>query len=121
MLEIIELNGTNLELTEDLKKYITKKVTRLDKFLPRHARKSATARVLLTDGKGKKVSSTCEVILEVPNDTIVAKETTKNMFSSVDVVERKLANQLRKYKALHSNDRGRRAIRRFLGKAKRSR
>ena len=76
------------------------KVGKLDKYLPGHARKSVTADVKLRQvnrDHGNKYEA--EVILHVPEKTIVAKDTTMNMMAAVDIVEAKLVAQLRKYKA----------------------
>ena len=39
-----------------------------------------------------------EVILKVPEKTIIAKDSTMNMHAAIDIVEAKLIAQLRKYK-----------------------
>lgn len=108
MIQKMEINGIHTELGDDIKKYITKKIGRLDKYMPRNARESAHAEVKLKNvSKGKKNQYTCEVILHLPHDVITTKETTMNMFAAVDIVETKLKNQLKKYKDTHSVLRGR--------------
>lgn len=119
MIERIEISGVRVDVDQDIKKYIHKKIGRLDRLMPRHARKSAHAKVVLSETKGKLKKPTCEVVLELPSKTLTAKEAAVNMFSSVDVVEAKLANQIRKYKDTHSPSRARRTVRKFLGKARR--
>lgn len=102
MIAKIDTSGINLELGDDIKKYIDRKIGRLDKYMPRHARKSAhaTAKLRETNNRlGNKYE--CEVILHVPGGPIQAKESTLNMFAAVDIVEAKLRNQLVKYKAAH--------------------
>ena len=42
-----------------------------------------------------------EIILNVPDKHITAKDSTVNMLAAVDIVEHKLANQLKKYKDTH--------------------
>lgn len=107
MIEKMEINAIHTELNEDLHKYITKKIGRLDKYIPRHARESAHAEVKLKGSKkDKKNQYTCEVILHLPQTTITTKETTLNMFAAVDIVETKLKNQLKRYKEQHSVLRG---------------
>ncbi len=103
MISHIDKSGIGFDLEDDLKKYIDKKVGRLDKYIPRRARKAVVAEVKLreTDEKaGDKY--TCEVILRLPDRKITAKESTLNMFAAVDIVEAKLKNQLKKYKDSHS-------------------
>lgn len=103
MISRIEKSGINLELGDDVKKYIDKKIGRLDRYMPRSARKSVHAGVKLraTNNKpGNKYE--CEVILHLPGGKVTAKESTLNMFAAVDIVEAKLRNQLHRYKQLHS-------------------
>lgn len=102
MIEQIDISGINLELGEDIKKYIRKKVGQLDKYLPRHARKSVHAEVKLRQTNNRLGNKyECEVILHVPDQPITAKEATLNMFAAVDIVEAKLKNLSVKYKQAH--------------------
>ena len=103
MISKMEISGVHTDVTEDLRKYVTKKIGHMDRYLPRKARDSAHAEVQLKESKAKnKKECTCEVILHLPHDTIMTKETTLNMFAAVDIVETKLKNQIKKYKDKHS-------------------
>jgi ribosomal subunit interface protein len=118
MIQKLEISGVHMEVGDDLRKYVTKKIGRLDKYLSRHARESLHAEVKLKEGKAKdKNERTCEVILFAPHEVLTAKETTINMFAAVDIAEAKLKTQLKKYKDLHG---GPRLQRRVLAKLKRS-
>jgi putative sigma-54 modulation protein len=102
MIAKIDTSGINLDLSDDIKKYIDRKIGRLDKFIPRHARKSVHAEAKLRETNNRLGNKyECEVILHVPGGTIQAKEATLNMFAAVDIVEAKLRNQLTKYKDAH--------------------
>lgn len=102
MIARIETSGINLDLSEDIKKYITKKVGKLDKYMPRHARKSAHAEVKLRETNNRLGNKyECEALLHLPGGSVQAKEATLNMFAAVDIVEAKLKNQLIKYKQAH--------------------
>ncbi len=102
MIAKMEISGVHSDIGSDLHKYVTKKIGRMDRYLPRHARPSAHAEVQLKESKAKdKKQCTCEVILHLPKDTIMIKETTLNMFAAVDIVETKLKNQIKKYKDKH--------------------
>ena len=104
MIQKLEINGVHTVLTEDLKKYITKKIGKLDKYLPRHARESAHDEVFVKERMIKaKKECVCEVVLHLPGTTLMTKESTINMFAAVDIVEAKLKNQLKKYKETHSS------------------
>lgn len=116
MIQKLEINGVHAVLTEDLKKYITKKIGKLDRYMPRHARESAHAEIYVKEIMIKaKKENVCEVILHLPGSTLTTKEATINMFAAVDIVEAKLKNQLRKYKETHNSQRiHRRVLLRFL-------
>lgn len=100
MIASIDITGIKYDVNQKTYKYVMEKVGKLDKYLPGHARKSVTADVKLRQvnrDHGNKYEA--EVILHVPEKTIVAKDTTMNMMAAVDIVEAKLVAQLRKYKA----------------------
>jgi ribosomal subunit interface protein len=76
-----------------------KKIGKLDKYIPRNSRGSAHAEVFLKELKIKnKKECVCEVVMHLPHEEFVTKESTMNIFAAVDIVEAKLKNQLRKYK-----------------------
>ncbi len=104
MITKIDITGIHYEPTDELKKYVIKKISRLDRFVPRHARKNLTVSVNLEERKTKTDRNQCEVILHMPDQPITAKEATVNMFAAVDIVETKLKAQLKKYKATHGGD-----------------
>lgn len=106
MIRRLEITGVHMSVGDDLKKYVVKKIGRLDRFIPRAGRESVHAEVKLKESKAKdKNQRTCEVILHVPGETITVKETTVNMFAAVDIVQTKLHHQLKKYKDLHASPR----------------
>lgn len=102
MIAHIDTSGINLDLGDDIKKYINRKIGRLDKYMPRHARKTVRAEAKLRETNNRLGNKyECEVVLHVPGGTIQAKEATLNMFAAVDIVEAKLKNQLIRYKEAH--------------------
>jgi len=106
MIEKMEIAGVHMSVEPKLKRYVTKKMGAMDKYIPRHARQSAHLEVKLKEHKIKqKREYTCEVILFLPNDTITISETTVNIFAAVDIIETKLKNQIRKYKEMHTRKR----------------
>lgn len=118
MIQQINITGVKFALDDTTKKYVVKKIGRLDRYLPKHARKSATAEVKLKEvnrNYGNKYEA--EVILHVPDKRLTAKDSTMNVLAAVDIVELKLANQLKKYKELHIAHVGRRGV---LSRFKRS-
>lgn len=115
MIERLDIAGLHMSVGEDLRKYVIRKIGRLDRFIPRDSRASVHVEVKLKEGKAKdKNARTCEVILRLPHETLALKETTINMFAAVDIVEAKLRAALKRYKETHGNPRfHRRLISRF--------
>ncbi|HSW36930.1 MAG TPA: ribosome-associated translation inhibitor RaiA [Candidatus Saccharimonadales bacterium] len=104
MVQKFEIRGVHFKLDDHLRKYATKKIGKLDKYLSRHNRQSAHTEVFLKESKAKdKKQCTCEVTMYLPHDTINLKESTLNMYAAIDIVEAKLKMQLKKYKDRHSS------------------
>ncbi len=111
MIQKFEISATRLELDDRLKKYVTKKLATLDKYLPRQARPSAHMEVRFKEHKsGGQKQSVCDVTLHLPNETIKICESTQNVYAAVDIVEAKLKQQIKKYKELHSGGKRRRRL-----------
>lgn len=118
MISNLTITGLKYDLTDNTKKYVEKKIGTLDKYLPRHARKSVSADVKIRqidNPSGDKYE--VEVIMHVPEKVITAKGATMNVLAAVDIVEAKLNGQLRKYKQSSVPHIG---MRRVLSKFKRS-
>lgn len=100
MIEPIVITGINkLELDDDMKRYVTRKIGKLDRYLPRHARQTAHAEVRLKHiGRQHGNTYECQVLLHLPQETVEAADSTMNVFAAVDIVEEKLKNQLKRYK-----------------------
>ena len=100
MIEHIDISGVGAyKLDESAKNYIKNKIGTLDRLAPRHARKTMHAEVKVAEvnrDHGNKYEA--EVILTVPDRQITAKDSTMNVLAAIDIVEAKLATQLRKYK-----------------------
>lgn len=100
MIMHIDITGVGAYALDDsTRKYIRKKVGLLDRFVPRHARKTISADVKIAEvnrEKGNKYE--VEVIVDLPGKRVAAKDSTLNTFAAVDIVEAKLATQLRRYK-----------------------
>ena len=118
MIRNLTITGVKYELTDTTKKYVEKKICALDKYLPRHARKSVSADVKIKqiDNPGGNKYEV-DVIINVPEKVITAKDSTMNVLAAVDIVEAKLNGQLRKYKQANVPHIG---FRKVLSKFKRS-
>lgn len=102
MIKKITVTGIHTEVSDDLRKYVERKIGRLDRYLPVHARKSVHVEAKLKEHKIKAhVECTAEVIIFLPKETITSKETTVNLFAAIDVTEEKLKNQIKRYKSKH--------------------
>lgn len=118
MIGSIEITGVKYDLDDTTKRYVAKKIGRLDRYLPKHARKSVSASVIIKQvnrDHGNKYEA--EVILTVPDKVLTAKDSTVNALAALDIVEAKLVNQLRKYKQAVIPHVGRRGV---LSRFKRS-
>jgi putative sigma-54 modulation protein len=92
--------GINYNVDEVTSKYIDKRIGRLDRFLPRHARKTATAKVTIKQvnkSHGNKYG--VDVVLSVPNKVMTAKDESSNVLAVIDILEVKLSSQISRYKA----------------------
>jgi putative sigma-54 modulation protein len=119
MIQSIAITGVKYDVDDNTRDYVMRKIGSLDRFLPRHARKSVTAEVKLKEvnrDHGNKYEA--EIILHVPDKQLAAKDSTVNMLAAVDIVEAKVTSQLKKYKDLHTVHTGR--TRAMLSHLKRS-
>jgi putative sigma-54 modulation protein len=117
MMSRIEITGVRYTPDELTKRYVRKKIGSLDRYVSRHARKTLSAEVKLKEvnrAHGNKYE--CDVIVQLPETTLAAKDSTLNMLAAVDIVEEKLKNQLKRYHDEHTDHRGRHN---FLGRLKR--
>jgi putative sigma-54 modulation protein len=111
MITSIDLVGLKYAIDDNTRKYVMRKIGRLDRYLPAHARKSVTAEIrlrMVNRDHGNKHEA--EVILVVPDKTITAKDSTTNMMAAIDIVEAKLLAQLRRYKQERLNHIGNRGL-----------
>ncbi len=101
MISHIDITGVGKFSPDDTTKaYIKKRIGKLDRFAPRHARKSMRAEVKVSEhGQGSAIKYQVEVIFEVPEKVLTAKAAEPTEAAATDAVEQKLAAQLKKYKA----------------------
>jgi len=110
MISNIQVTGISYEADDKTCKYVTSKIGRLAKYLPRHAQKTVSAEIkleTLNHKHGDKFKA--EVVMNVPGKVITASDEATTMISAIDSVEAKLRTQLRDYKQLsiaHISKRG---------------
>lgn len=92
----IKIRAQNLDLTEKIKGYSSEKVSKLDRFFDQ----IIEAEVELISSKNPSISDkqTVEVTLFTKGHIVRAKESSTDIFASVDLVVEKLERQLKKYK-----------------------
>lgn len=113
----IQLTGRKYEVDKDLKKYVTRKLGHLDKYLPRKYKAiGMTVEVFRDEGGEPDNKYKVTAVLQVPGNEIVAETATINPHSAVDIVEQKLKLQIRKYKDKHTPRRFR--VKEMWGKLK---
>jgi|SRR5690606_11335730 len=111
MISSINITGIKYDLDDNTKKYVAKKIGRLDRFLPRHARKTVSADVKLRQvNRAHDNKYEAEVVLTLPEKTITAQDASMNMLAAIDIVEAKLVGQLRRYKTERVPHIGRRGV-----------
>lgn len=101
----VEISGTSYKLSDREQEYIEKKCKKLVNHMPMHSRKSAFAscKITLIDQKNDNKYQ-CDIVLTLPDKTLVASETAPNALAAVDIVEQKLQGQIRRYKTERRND-----------------
>ncbi|WP_251547443.1 ribosome hibernation-promoting factor, HPF/YfiA family [Limosilactobacillus caecicola] len=88
------IRGENVDLTDAIRDYVEKRISKINKFLEDDV--DATAHVNLKVYKDKTFK--VEVTIPLPYLTLRAEETSNDMYASIDLVTDKLERQIRKYK-----------------------
>lgn len=100
MIEKIEISGKGYKIDEPFKKYVTKRLGKLDRYLPKGAKKDVVMKVLVAEvGKNKSEKYEISATMEITGGKVIAaKDECSNVFAGVDLVEAKLTGQIRRYK-----------------------
>ena len=100
MIEKIEITGNGFKIEEGFKKYVEKRIGKLDRYLPRGSKKDVVAKVIVAEiGKIKADKYEISVAMDIPGGKVIAaKDECSNVFAGVDLVEAKLTGQIRRYK-----------------------
>lgn len=101
-----DISGVNVELDDRLRKYVEKVATKIKRYIPRNDRAATKIEVKLKESKKQK-NKQCmaEFIVHMPHEKITASASTINLYAAIDVVEKKLRNQMKKYKDTHADPR----------------
>lgn len=87
----IQITGRHVEITEAIKSYVEEKVGKVEHYFDH----IVSAKVILSVEKEVQVA---EAIVGVPGVEIVAKAEDRDLYAAIDMMEDKLARQLRKHK-----------------------
>ena len=100
MIEKIEVTGNGYKVEESFKKYTEKRLGKLDRYLPHGSKRDVVAKVIVSEiGKNKGEKYEISVAMDIPGGKVIAaKDDCSNVFAGVDLVEAKLAGQIRRYK-----------------------
>ena len=100
MIEKIEITGNGYKVEEPLKKYVEKRIGKLDRYLPRGSKKDIVVKVIIAEiGKNKGEKYEISVAMDIPGGKVIAaKDECSNVFAGTDLVEAKLTGQIRRYK-----------------------
>jgi ribosomal subunit interface protein len=93
MLEFI-VRGENLEVTEAIKEYVVKRLSRLERYLSDDNKYVAHVNLRSYQEKTHKI----EVTIQLPYLLLRAEDTEADLYQAIDFVSEKLERQIRKYK-----------------------
>lgn len=102
-MNIYQITGRNVEVTEAMHDYVEQKLSRLDRFNGQitDARVTLTVREVRDQTRRNRV----EVQMHVPGGIIRAEEHNADMYAAIDKASDVLERQLRKFKTKNMRDR----------------
>lgn len=100
MIEKIEISGSNYKITDNFRKYATKRIGKLDRYLPRGSKKDVVVKVVVTEvGRSHGNKYELSVAMEIPGGKVMAtKDESSNVYAGIDILEAKLLGQIRRFK-----------------------
>lgn len=91
---IFNIRGENIEVTQAIRDYVEKRVSKLEKYFEKDMKNTAHVNLRVYPDKQAKV----EVTIPLPFLALRAEELSNDLYASVDLVTDKLERQIRKYK-----------------------
>jgi putative sigma-54 modulation protein len=92
----LTITGKNLEITDSLRKYVEKKIGRLDRYLPQI--QDARVELEVENTRAAKDSQIAQVTLRTKQGLMRAEEASSDMFASIDAVFEKMQRQVDRFK-----------------------
>ena len=93
-MNIYEITGRNLDITDAMRTYAEEKLSRLTRFFDN----VVDAKITMSYRQGRAEPATVEVQVNVPNGMIRAEESGADTYAAVDLVVDKLERQLKRFK-----------------------
>ncbi|MBF0215597.1 MAG: ribosome-associated translation inhibitor RaiA [Candidatus Omnitrophica bacterium] len=85
----VNITGRNVDLSNDEKRYMYKRLEKFDRIYSR----ISWAEVIVYEEKGM---TTVEVIIQLKRNRIIAKETSPDLYATVDAAADNIKNQLKR-------------------------
>jgi putative sigma-54 modulation protein len=101
----VEISGRNMEVTDRINDYVTKKISRLDRFLPG----IEEARVDLAYVKSARSASdrqVAQITVRGKGYILRSEERADDIFAAVDAALEKMQRRIERYKGKHYRGRG---------------
>ena len=101
MIDKIEITGNDYKIEDGFRKYVEKRMGKLDRYLPRGSKKDVVLKLIVSEisNKGKGDKYEIAVAMEIPGGKVIAaRDECSNIFAGVDLVETKVKGQIRRYK-----------------------
>jgi len=101
----VQVNGRNVEVNDYLRDYVTKKVGKLERYLPQ----ITEARAELTQNMTRSASDrfTSQITVWANGQMLRAEESTSDILASIDATVDKMSSQVRRFKGRRYENRRR--------------
>lgn len=105
----ISITGRNFELNPDLKRYVTRKLGKIERFYSRIDK----CDVVLEAAKERRIA---EVVVFLKRTRLVSKESSTDVYASIDNATEVITKQLRRLRGKVFSKRRKAVIDRFMGR-----
>lgn len=92
----LDVHGRNIEVTDWIKEYVEKKVSRLERFLPQV--REARADLVYSDTRAAADRYTAQLTIWANGQILRAEESTGDIFASIDAIIDKMTRQIERHK-----------------------
>ncbi len=92
----LDVHGRNIEITDWIREYVEKKVSRLERILPQA--REAHADLVQADTRSASDRYTAQLTIWTNGQILRAEESTSDIFASIDAIADKMYRQIEHYK-----------------------